>query len=211
MKICAISDTHGQHRKLNIPECDILIHAGDLTWKGEYSIIKDYDLWTKEMQEKNIIKHSILIAGNHDFSFEKYPSLASSYLEFTKYLQDSSIVVDGIKIYGSPWTPRFYDWAFNADRGEHIKQKWDKIDQSADILVTHGPPFGYGDTTSRGPAGCEELLSAIKKIKPKFHICGHMHQGSGVYKTDFGTTIINAALLDDSYTLTKSPTIFEIG
>jgi len=55
-------------------------------------------------------------------------------------VQDSSINIEGIKIYGSPWQPSYHDWAFNLERGEAIRKKWDLIPGDTDVLITHGPP-----------------------------------------------------------------------
>lgn len=94
------------------------------------------------------------------------------------YLEDSGIEIFGIKIYGSPWVP-IHSMGFNVERGAALLDIWNKIPDDTDILVTHGPPLGFGDlTAARNHVGCCELLSTIReRVKPKFNIFGHVHEG----------------------------------
>ena len=93
-------------------------------------------------------------------------------------MHDESITIENIRFYGSPWQPEFYDWAFNLPRGKAHKQKWDLIPENTDALITDGcPAEGILDQTFDGSrVGCEELAKAINKIRPKLHICGHIHE-----------------------------------
>jgi hypothetical protein len=111
-----------------------------------------------------------------------------------------------IKIWGSPWQPEFHNWAFNLPRGEKLKEKWDMIPTDVDILVTHGPAFGKLDFVpyDRVNVGCEDLLSRIQEIKPKIHLCGHIHEGFG-YVFDGNTHYINAAVLNGRYEFRNKP------
>ncbi|XP_060573835.1 metallophosphoesterase MPPED2-like [Ruditapes philippinarum] len=127
------------------------------------------------------------------------------------YLEDAGIDVCGVHIYGSPWQPRFCDWGFNLDRGMECLKKWNLIPENTDILVTHGPPIGHGDMCFDGNrAGCVELLSTIqKRVKPKYHIFGHIHEGYGV-TTDGHTTYINASTCTLRYKPDHEPIVFDI-
>lgn len=53
------------------------------------------------------------------------------------------------------------------------------IPSDTDILVTHTPPVGHGDLCCTGVrAGCVELLSTVQnRVKPKYHVFGHIHEG----------------------------------
>lgn len=222
MRIVAISDTHLTHDKadLKIPDGDILIHAGDATFKGRPHEIYRFSKWFGALPHR----HKIFCAGNHDFLFQDNRDRAMNLLfgidseYFTEpshngvtYLQDSATEIEGIKIYGSPWQPWFYDWAFNLQRGAEIKEKWDMIPDGIDILVTHGPPAGYGDIVPGGEkVGCVDLMDAIKRVKPKYHICGHIHHSYGVYETEVGTKIINASICDEAYEPTNAPIVFDL-
>ncbi len=204
-KIICISDTHGRHRKMNIPEGDILIHAGDLSPKGRVKEIKDFNNWLKRLPHP----HKIVIAGNHDFLFEEQPEEAQALLTHATYLEDSGTEIEGIKIWGSPITPWFFDWAFNRKRGEDIKQSWEKIPEDTDILITHGPPWGILDRTIHGQqVGCEELLTAVKRIKPRLHIFGHIHEEHGIVH-DAHTQYINASMVDVHYQATQEAIVIE--
>jgi Icc-related predicted phosphoesterase len=184
-----MSDTHGYHGSLDVPMGDILIHAGDLTQTGSLEELEEANAFLAGLPHR----HKVVICGNHDFCFERDPVRARAALTAATYLQDSAVVVEGIKIWGSPWQPWFYDWAFNLKRGPAIAAKWALIPKDTDILVTHGPPYGIGDQTSHGErAGCEDLLARIEKVRPKLHVFGHIHEGAGIYRRP-GTTFVNAA------------------
>ena len=213
MKIVAISDTHTKHRLIDrddIPiDTDILLHAGDITWNGEYSVLDDFNEWLGHL---SWIEHKIVIAGNHDLSLQSNPTLAESYLTNATYLRDSSINIDGIEIYGSPWCPRFGAWAFYDDRGEDMAKHWVKMVEGykPDILMTHGPAYGTLDLVPGGiHAGCEELAKAIAIAKPKLHVCGHIHEGYG--QVQVGDTLhVNASTVNRSYMVVHKPQIIEI-
>jgi Icc-related predicted phosphoesterase len=204
MRLVIISDTHGSHRNIKLPAGDILIHAGDFTRHGSDDDVAEFDDWlaTLPYQDK------IIIAGNHDFPFETKDG--TKLLSNGIYLQDSAVTINGIKFYGSPWQPRFFDWAFNLDRGESLKEKWDLIPADTDVLITHGPPYGYLDINSRGfSVGCEELMEAVERTKPRLHVFGHIHEGYGIVETP-ATTFINACICNLGYRPINMPVIFDI-
>lgn len=209
MKILFISDTHGQHRKLkNLPKADILIHAGDVSKRGEDHEIEDFIRWFN----KQDFEHKIFVAGNHDFYFEDTTirQIQRMLSPNTHYLCDSGITIDEVNFWGSPITPTFFNWAFNRDRGRNILKHWEKIPLDADVLITHGPPHGILDyTRSKMNVGCEELLKKVKLIKPKYHLFGHIHEAYGVYN-DETTTYMNGSILDEDYSITNEPILFEI-
>lgn len=211
--ITFISDTHTQHRKLtnDLPGGDILIHSGDIMGSGYYpSEVKDFCEWFNNIDN---YKHKIFIAGNHDRLAENLPdvfnNIVNSFDKIT-YLQDSHINIDGIKIYGSPWQPEFYSWAFNLPRGKELKEKWALIPDDTDILVTHGPPLHMLDYVyqSMTNVGCHDLLSRIYEINIKINVFGHIHQGYGT-KTFEGVEYINASNLNESYMYRNKPITIE--
>ena len=162
--IVAISDTHNKHKAItkDLPAGDIIIHAGDCTNAGKPEELLNFLNWFSDLP----YKHKIFIAGNHDFCFEPtlsafppiYPDIAQEFKDKgVIYLMDQTAYVEGLTIYGSPWQPKYYDWAFNVDRGAAIAKKWEMIPDYVDILITHGPPFGILDDTYRDiRVGCEE-------------------------------------------------------
>jgi len=207
LRVVCMSDTHTKHDKVKVPEGDILIHAGDFTNRGSLLDIRRFSAFLGRQPHK----YKIVIAGNHDMSFELTPDLAQKELTNCIYLQDSGIEIEGVKIYGSPWQPEFCNWGFNLQRGAPLKEKWDLIPNDTDILITHGPPYGIGDQTNhKEKVGCDELLYAIKKrIHPKVHICGHIHEAYGV-DYDSNTTYINASICTFHYQATNPCIVFDI-
>lgn len=212
-RITFISDTHTKHDKLNgfLPGGDILLHSGDLTSRGYITEIKNFMKWYDNI---NNYDTKVFIAGNHDFGFQddnqKLRGLLTGY-KTIDYLQDDWMMVGEeyekmVKIWGSPWQPEFYNWAFNLPRGEKIKEKWDMIPVDTDILITHGPPFSKLDYVPYDNinVGCEELMKRVEEVKPKIHVFGHIHEGHG-YVFDGNTHYINAAVLNGRYEFRNKP------
>lgn len=209
MKTVFISDTHGQHRKLGqLPQADLLIHSGDLSRRGEVHEINDFITWFAEQD----FRYKVFIAGNHDFYFEDEiaEQIKKSLPPNTYYLCDSGVTIEGINFWGSPVTPTFFNWAFNKDRGKEIMAHWNKIPKNTDILITHGPPFGILDRTKADlNVGCEDLLSKINIIKPKYHLFGHIHEAYGMHQTAH-TAYINGSTLNEYYAITNEPVLFDV-
>jgi Icc-related predicted phosphoesterase len=108
--------------------------------------------------------------------------------------------VFGLKVWGSPWQPRFFDWAFNLDRGPDLAAKWALVPDDTDILITHGPPVGILDRTFRGTeTGCADLLARVKVVKPRLHLFGHIHEAAGVVETP-DTLFVNASIGTERFT-----------
>lgn len=208
MKFVTIADTHGKHSGLVVPEGDVLIHAGDISMKGDSYEVENFLTWF----DKQDFEHKIFIAGNHDFYFEREPdeNVQQMIPSNVTYLNDSLTTIKGIKIWGSPISPWFFNWAFNRHRGDAIKRHWDLIPNDIDILITHGPVYQVLDRTLSGQqVGCLDLLDKIQEIQPKIHICGHIHEAYGIEER-FGIKFINASVLNAKYQLTNSPVVFEL-
>ena len=213
MKITFISDTHGKHAELTdkLPGGDILIHSGDFMRGGkeESEAVDFFDWFEHDVAGYN---KKIFIAGNHDRLFENEPEqairLKDAYAPNAIYLQDSSVKINGIKIYGSPWTPAFNNWAFNIERdSDEIEEKWNEIPDDTDILITHGPPLGMLDYTPFGGAvGCERMISRVFEVEPRIHVFGHVHSSYGhKYIPDDVTDYFNASNLNNDYKLINDP------
>ncbi len=169
MRITHISDTHNKHNQLNgkLPGGQLLIHSGDFTSIGRKHEVEKFIEWFS----KQDYTHKVFIAGNHDltfqsermyeaksahFEYKEYPTpgaegkpewlveLLSNLPDSVYYLENSSIKLEGINIWGSPHSPSFgYGWAFNKDRGNDIAQCWNEIPMDTDIVITHTPIYGY--------------------------------------------------------------------
>ena len=227
IRITCISDTHTRHGLIpysDLPGGDLLIHSGDIMNSGySKNDILDFCTWFHSLDQ---YESKVFIAGNHDRMFENHPEeveeLINPYLNID-YLQDEQLTLyfdgpngehpeDNIRIYGSPWQPEFYSWAFNLPKGGiEIAGKWEAIPDNTDILITHSPAFGTLDTVVGRPwdnLGCELLAERIERLKPKIHVCGHIHSGYG-YEFKNGTHFFNASVLDERYEYTQKPMTFD--
>jgi len=206
MRFIVISDTHGQHRKLQLPEGDIIIHAGDFCHFGNEDNLYDFLDWYDDLK----FNFKILIAGNHDFFAAEHSIRFKEIIpEGITYLDDSGTSINDIKIWGSPVQPDLIGWAFGKNRGKEMKYHWDLIPEDIDILITHTPPYGILDKTRFGKSiGCEELSIRLKSLAVKIHIFGHVHESYG--ETIIGNTIyMNGSNINSSKGLVNPPKVFE--
>ncbi|MCP3920134.1 MAG: metallophosphoesterase [bacterium] len=206
MRIVCLSDTHDAHGDLKVPEGDVLVHAGDMSRMGHELEIQAFDDWLGTLAHA----HKVVIAGNHDWLFERDPAAARALITNARYLQDSGATIEGVRFWGSPWQPRFFNWAFNLDRGAPLRERWAQIPEATDVLVTHGPPQGVLDRTTRGePVGCEELDAALARVRPRLHVFGHIHEAYGREERD-GTVFVNACNCDLSYEAVNPPIVVDL-
>jgi predicted phosphodiesterase len=209
----------------DLPAADMLIHAGDFASHGRVDDCMRALHWLNALP----FEYRVVIAGNHDCFMDENLrgeniGISRSAIEAITpkgegfhYLLDSGVEIEGLKFWGSPITPTFFDWAFMKPRGPALRQQWEKIPDGTDIVITHGVPYGVCDscpnyTDPKGPwihVGDEDLLAAIKHIEPKVYIGGHIHAGHGHAWSD-GTLFINASVCDESYNPTHKPIVFDI-
>ncbi len=217
MKLVAISDVHERWDKLVIPECDILISAGDYSYKGAPEVVEGFHSWLSQQPAKHVIS----VQGNHELwvekNFEEAKAIAEKACPGVHFIDEGLINIEGIKIWGSAITPWFHNWAWNKERGDDIKKHWDIIPDDINILVTHGPPYGILDlvyqvdgVTPRERVGCFQLEERIRELKDlKLHIFGHIHCNSGERFKD-GVHFINACICDEMYYPSNPIRIVEI-
>lgn len=199
MIIDAISDLHGFYPKLL--GGDMLIVAGDVTATDTRQQHARFKLWF----ENQDYKYKILIAGNHDGYFMEHKPVFVT--EGIHYLCDSGVEIEGLKIWGSPWTPEFCGWDWMLPRGEAIAAKWALIPNDTDILITHGPPHGILDECPIH-MGCADLRKRIEKVKPRLHVFGHIHEGYGEHiQKHIGTDThcVNSAHVNRQYQPVNQP------
>merc|ERR1711976_387527 len=223
IRVVMISDTHDHHQYIDsIPDGDILIHSGDFTQNGTPGAVITFSTWFASLPHK----HKVVIAGNHDVTLHEEFYLKEGHRWHGKslkdhksalaamrdnpgfvYLENSTVEILGLKIYGSPYSAFFHNWAFNSHRGPESAEIWSQIPDDTDIIVAHGPALGYGDRVispyfpgHQGThCGCANLLHEIKyRIKPKLMISGHIHEDPGAW-TDGVTTFVNASTCDLKY------------
>lgn len=203
MKLVCISDTHNNQIR-NLPEGDVLIHAGDLTALGRLTETTKMLTWLGKQKDK--YKHVLFVAGNHDFLFETNNSLARQMCEDfgITYLQDQTVEIEGKVFLGSPWTPPFFDWAFMLPE-DQLLEKYNQYPE-ADVLITHGPAYGVLDDADGRCCGSRSLEKALRWIRPRYHVFGHIHRPREEctaleVRNGMTYTAINAAQVDDSNNL----------
>lgn len=247
IKLVCVSDSHNRHEEIKLPEFSeeeldniIFVHAGDFTQLGLKKEVNSFELWLRGLQFKN----KIVIAGNHDLSCESMAMVAKakSHLPYyrwdevdqwrstqvpyrvhnAEYLNQELITINGVNFYGEPRTPEFYNWAFNVKR-KNMDLVWDLVPEETHVLITHGPPLGYGDRTYEVTpggtiikhVGCQYQLEMLKKHPNiKVVVCGHIHSGNGSYNLvkDNGdiVKVINASVVNESYKIAYQPIIYNL-
>jgi len=212
MKVVLISDTHGEHlNMLPLPAGDLIIHAGDFCkvrkhTKGTQDSIDFLD-WFSKLP----FKHKVCIQGNHDNDINGI--LPSN----VRYLNDSSITIEGYKIWGSNIRALFnWDVKVKKDGKIHEQEEqkhWNRercslIPLDTDILITHGPAYKQVDLNTVN-VGCKDILEAVNNIKPILHVCGHVHQAYG-YSVNGCTTHVNASVCNQFYIPINKPILLEL-
>ncbi len=232
MRIVALSDQHGFLP--DVPPCDLLIVAGDVCpdWIGKADAEREparqkdwFDEHARRWLAAAPAAHRILTWGNHDWcgqacdfgadSPENAPSCALQIVvDCSSWVPSTGDSGRSISVWATPWSRLFMNWAFmKPETG--LAEVYEAIPAGIDILVTHQPPYGYGDRVTNARPGEEEhlgsheLLSAIERIKPRLVICGHIHSGHGYFE-HAGIPIYNVSVVNDHYELVRSPTVIDI-
>lgn len=227
MKLLHFSDTHGKHLKMHLhlkEKPHVAIFSGDLTNAGERWQIEDFLEWFADIPAD----YHVFVGGNHDLSMDPWRGTNNGHIpewlrdellrfeskEGNFYLENSSVVIDGVKFWGSPITPWFYGeyWAFNKHRTDsEIGEVWKQIPHDTDVLITHGPPYGKLDRVIIGDklVGCERLAYHIKRVKPLLNLFGHIHEAYGCDQ-DVHTHYFNGSILDLSYKIKNEPWLLDV-
>jgi Icc-related predicted phosphoesterase len=220
VRLVCVSDTHTMHGVVDpLPAGDILVHAGDFTDTGSADDVRAFCAWLRQQQQ---FRHKVVIAGNHDLSLDpewysrNYRRFGhrtpADPAELTDELRGCCTFLDheaaddvcGLRFFGSPFSPFFYDWAFNLDRVAECRAACEVIHEAhthkpIDVLVTHGPPLGHGDVAARnGHQGCWDLLDFVEAFPPSVHIFGHIHEGHGA-TTNHKSVFVNASTMNVRY------------
>ena len=209
MRLVFLSDTHNYNLP-NVPDGDMLIHCGDATGVGTLPEVGKFLNWFGELPHP----HKVFVAGNHDWLFQREPSLAKMLCRDSgvTYLEDRGTVLGGLHLYGTPWQPHFMDWAFNADEMD-LAERFQHIPGGLDVLITHCPPYRIFDETNHDfkthYIGSRDLARVVEQVKPKIHVFGHCHGGYG-QKTMGGTLYINASSCDPKYRPVNPPIVVDI-
>ncbi len=232
MKIVALSDQHSYLP--DIPPCDLLIIGGDICPDrlGPYLAMHDpdqqkawFDREARPWLAGSPATHKVATWGNHDwcgqacdFSQDSQSVAPTSTLqilidEATSVAARSAGGVkdaaSAVRIWATPWSNLFMHWAF-MKTPRALAAVYAAIPPGVDILVSHQPPYGYGDRYEHASGkvehlGSRELLAAVDRVKPRLVICGHIHGGHGRYE-HHGIPIYNVSVVDEQYTLVHPAT-----
>ena len=240
MKIVAISDTHTKHKRIKIPECDVLVCTGDFSWHGTYWETWRFLKWFAEQPAR----HKLFIAGNHEIGLDGTKpegrrggphgfihgawKLARNTPGIT-YLEDEEIVIDGVKFYGTPWTPFFYNWGFNGiegpdgpihqanfpgSRNPSLVDVYAKIPDDVNVLLCHGPPYGFVDKSNHGDerAGSVEMRKVLEErlAQLRLYLCGHIHEARGHEIGCGNVNICNVSSLGRDYLTAYPPVVIDL-
>ena len=195
MRILHISDTHGKHHLLkNLPRADVIIHSGDTSFSDTENEVLEFLNWFFGLD----YPHNIFVAGNHDdcLQGEKIEDLP----ENCHYLCYSGVEIEGVKFWGVP--------LFMPDQ-KRIKQLTTQIPDNTGVLISHSPPYGILDLENNTNRGCPDLLQAVLKIKPTYHLFGHIHSAYGIEKSDH-TAFVNSSLMNEMNELRNKPSLLEL-
>jgi Icc-related predicted phosphoesterase len=206
LRLVLLSDTHQLHREVDVPDGDILIHAGDFTmFSQSMEAVADFNDWLGELPHR----FKVIVPGNHEFFLESDPS-ERSLLSNAKVLINEGIEIEGLRLWGTPVTP-MYGGAFGLSSAKDRKRLYAQIPLDTDVLISHGPPFGIldADPVSGLHQGCHELLDAVMWVRPKLHVFGHIHGAYGVFETEH-TTFVNASRLGLHRNPDDAPFVFEM-
>jgi Icc-related predicted phosphoesterase len=202
MQIVFLSDTHSRHRSLtDLPAADMIIHAGDVSMAGSGAEVMDFIDWFGSLD----YKHKIFIAGNHDYCLDgKAGERIQKFLPSNMHhLYSSGMEIENIRFWGIPF---FMSCEL---RIEHYHCALENISCDTDVLITHRPPFGILDKSADIQYGCPDLLQTVRRICPRYHLFGHVHDAYGIYKHHSGSTFINGAILNENYQPVNKPIVFE--
>ncbi|WP_052501667.1 metallophosphoesterase family protein [Thiomicrospira microaerophila] len=208
MNILHISDTHGQHGLLDFAgmNIDVLIHSGDFSESGSQKEVLQFFDWFAHLP----IVHKILVPGNHDYFVEEIVA-DPQYRQYFwpndfHLLIGEGVEIEGVRFWGSPVTPWFFEGAFNQER-DQIANEWAKIPADTQVLITHGPRFGVLDRVEGGThEGCHALRTHIADEMPdlKVHLHGHIHSDHGAHRAA-GLLTLNSAMMDRHYKPSQLP------
>lgn len=211
MRIVGLSDTHKQHKEVHVPDGDVIVFAGDMCGGGGEKSARRFVEWFSNLSHS----HKIVVAGNHDRCLDNSARVMVKDYFYEKgliYLEHEPYEIEGIKFFGSPYTPIFGHWSFTLKRGEELARQWRQIPDDTNVLITHGPVYGIRDQSgfSSEHCGCRDLGDRVSELSElKLHIFGHIHDGYGVSHIN-GKTFANVCICNEEYEPVNKPIIFDL-
>ena len=197
MRILHFSDTHSKHNLLkNLPKADVVVYSGDASFAGSDSEVLDFLNWFCDLD----YQHKIFVAGNHDDCL--YGKQIEGLPDNCYYLCHSGVEIEGVKFWG---VPLFMGDTLKEGRTEQIMAQ---IPENTDVLISHCPPYGILDFDDNIHYGCRDLLKVVERIKPRYHLFGHIHASHSIKKIG-QTTFVNSAIVNEIYEFVNKPILLE--
>ena len=211
VRIVCISDTHGRHRDIaNMPDGDVLIHAGDFTHFGKVTDAKDMNKWFEELSTK--YRHIIVVDGNHEANAQ-FKKSTGSILNHATFLRNGMAAIEmfpseltggvraTVKVFGTA-----FSWPLDPEGVHPDADPYQYLPEDVDVVVAHIPPYGYNDAAG----GCRLLLKAVQRTKPTLVVSGHIHEAHGVATDSNGVTYVNASICGQHYKVGWEPVVFDL-
>lgn len=212
LNIAAVSDTHGFLPEVRKNTAEIAIIAGDISpleIQGNSEEMKkwlfgEFLNWVIELDVKQVF----LIAGNHDFYFQNVKKSEIQQLKRLSghklvYIKNESTIYtdktgENWSIFGTPYCNIWGGWPFMVDNNL-LTEKFKSIPDKVDIIITHSPPFAFGDADLNNyeHVGNKPLAKRLENVDYKIIICGHIHGGNHEFNEHY--RIQNVSYLDNSY------------
>jgi len=198
MRILHLSDTHSKHHRLkNLPQADLIIHSGDASFAGSDNEVLDFLNWFCDLD----YQHKIFVAGNHDDCL--YGEQIEGLPDNCHYLYHSGVEIEGVKFWG---VPLFVSDSIQEGRTQQLMAQ---IPEDTNVLISHSPPYGILDFDDNINYGCPDLLQAVERINPHYHLFGHIHAAYGIIQLQ-QTTFVNAAIMNEIYEFVNKPVLLDI-
>lgn len=215
MKVCALSDLHGNLPK--IEPCELVLICGDLvSLEAQMSFDKCKSWYENEFTNwvDNLPCEKVLfIPGNHECGVEgnetTYKRMFPHYSKATILFNESYGYLDregnDYTIFGSPYCKIFGNWAYMRD-DEGLRRLYSKIPIGIDILITHDAPYGCSDVclqnlkwVPKDHLGNEPLRDCIIEKRPKYVFHGHLHTSNREFETLEKSKVINCSIVNEQY------------
>lgn len=216
MRLVLISDTHGHHAKLQLPDGDVLIHAGDFTNYGKPKEVASFCNWFAQQPHK----YKVVISGNHEVALDHNhvaqniasQSIVRDYMlqDAFVYLVHSALAIEGVQFFFSAYTPTYGNWAFMLP-DDALAIKWAQIPAETQVLVTHGPPKGILDLNQEGVhCGSATLLQRVQLLNNlKLWVGGHIHPSRGMHFQN-GVQFANVAICSEENMPLNDATVIDL-
>eukprot|EP01062_Namystynia_karyoxenos_P074839 TRINITY_DN7187_c0_g1_i1.p2 TRINITY_DN7187_c0_g1~~TRINITY_DN7187_c0_g1_i1.p2 ORF type:complete len:274 (+),score=71.70 TRINITY_DN7187_c0_g1_i1:99-824(+) len=219
LRLVILSDTHTKHGQIELPDGDVLLHAGDFTYFGGAEHWQSFNAWLGQLQGRYAAR--VVTCGNHEGHEGRGGPLRDlTAAQVSQRLPNAThVLIDGaaevavrqdvrpLRIYGAPWQPQWCGTGYHREDGD---LRWPGLERGIDIAVTHSPPYGHGDA-SHGQ-GSHTLMRKIAAAAPLVHCFGHVHEGGGYQKQHERTLFVNAACCGGrtGYDLVRGPTVVDV-